>query len=204
MEKELQLFYVEGHTGYDQEWFSDWWMNKGGCGAVTACDCCIYFARYFGLKKLYGGDTDNITKKEDESFAMQMKPVLSPRFSGIDKLEIFVDGFNDYLESVKEDRVKMTYLYADCTYEQFLSTVKSLLDNDMPVPMLVLRHKSPAMKDFVWHWFWLAGYKEFEDTCMVKVISYGEWVWFSLHEIWDTGYKAKGGIVCFEPIEKEG
>ena len=135
---------------------------------------------------------------------MQMKPFLSPRFSGIDKLEIFVDGFNDYLESVKEDRVKMTYLYADCTYEQFLSTVKRLLDNDMPVPMLVLRHKSPAMKDFVWHWFWLAGYKEFEDTCMVKVISYGEWVWFSLHEIWDTGYKAKGGIVCFEPIEKEG
>jgi len=30
---------------------------------------------------------------------------------------------------------------------------------------------------------------------MVKVVSYGTFRWFSLKELWDTGYSRKGGLV---------
>ena len=203
MKNELQLFKVDNMYGFNQELFKDMWMNKGGCGAVVACDCCIYFKKYFGISSLYPGDTDNITKDEYERFAMTMKPFLSPRFTGINKLEIFVDGFNDYLKSVNETRIKMSFLYSDCPYSEFLSEVKRLIDSKMPVPMLVLRHKNRELSDFVWHWFWIAGYTEFDDVCMVKVISYGTYYTFSLYDIWDSGYREKGGIIRFLLIETE-
>lgn len=40
--KELPLFKVGNYYGYNQELFTDHWMNIGGCGAVTACDVSIY------------------------------------------------------------------------------------------------------------------------------------------------------------------
>lgn len=197
MKKELPLFNVDELIGFDQELFKDLWMNKGGCGAVVACDCCIYFKKYFNMSRLYHGDADRITKVDYERFAMSMKPFLSPRFSGINRLEIFVDGFNDYLKSTGEARIKTDFLYSSCPYSKFLAEVKRLINSGMPVPMLVLKHKSPALADFVWHWFWLAGYEEFGDVCMVKAISYGTYHSLSLYELWDSGYSEKGGIICF-------
>lgn len=34
--QELNLFKIEGSVGGNQDWFRDFWMKKGGCGAVTA------------------------------------------------------------------------------------------------------------------------------------------------------------------------
>lgn len=49
---ELGYYLVDGEYGWDQEKFTDLIMKKGGCGAVTACDSCIYFSRYHGKKEL--------------------------------------------------------------------------------------------------------------------------------------------------------
>ncbi|MBQ9519481.1 MAG: hypothetical protein IJR59_06280 [Firmicutes bacterium] len=204
MKKELPLFKVDDMIGFDQELFDDWWMNKGGCGAVVACDCCIYFKKYMGISSVFGSDTDNITEDCYERFAMKMKPFLSPRISGINKPEIFADGFADYLESMGETRIKMDVLLSSCPYEELLAEVKRLIDCDLPVPMLILRHKNPLLEDFVWHWFWLAGYEEFDGTCMVKAISYGTYRWFSLYDMWNSGHAEKGGIIRFKPIEGNG
>ncbi len=195
MRKELDLFYIDGKPGFDQEEFTDWWMKVGGCGAVTACDCCIYLAKKFGFEHLYPYDAADISKEEYIDFAMHMKPFLSPRFSGIDSTELLIDGFEDYLESVGDDRISLSSLHADCGYEIYKNEIKRLLDNDMPVPMLNLKHKDPKLKDFVWHWFWIAGYEEFADEFAVKLISYAEVYWFSLKDIYNSGYKQKGGIV---------
>ena len=43
--KELNYFIIDGAIGWNQDWFKEWWMNKGGCAAVTACDLCLYLAR---------------------------------------------------------------------------------------------------------------------------------------------------------------
>ena len=44
-----------------------------------------------------------------------------------------------------------------------------------------------------------AGDKVFvtEDDLLVKAVSYGEYKWFSLSEMWDTGYDKKGGMILY-------
>ena len=80
--QELNLFKIEGSVGGNQDWFRDFWMKKGGCGTVTACDCCIYFAREFGYENLYPYDSQNLTKESFIAFSKIMKPYLSPRMRG--------------------------------------------------------------------------------------------------------------------------
>lgn len=194
---ELKLFSIDNMIGWDQEQFTDWWMNKGGCGAVTACDNCIYFARELGLNNLYPFDSENITREDYVNFSKIMKPYLSPRISGINTLELFIDGCKEYLSDMGDKSIEMTALYSHCSFEEYKKAVKEQIDNNLPVPYLNLKHKNPLFDDFVWHWFWLAGYKEVDDIFMVKVISYGEYVWFDLKELWDSGYSEKGGIVLY-------
>ncbi len=198
MTNELRLFKIDNMIGWDQEQFSDRWMNKGGCGAVTACDCCIYFAREFGMTQLYPFDCEDLTREDYISFSKIMKPYLSPRISGINTLEIFIDGLKEYLDDAGCSELSMSALYSDCEYDKYKSAVKAQLDKKLPVPYLNLKHKNPVFDDFVWHWFWLAGYAEAEDIFMIKIISYGEYKWFDLRELWDSGYSAKGGIVLFD------
>ena len=45
MRKELEHFYIGEALGGSQDWFMDPFMKLGGCGAVTACDICIWLAR---------------------------------------------------------------------------------------------------------------------------------------------------------------
>ena len=53
------------------------------------------------------------------------------------------------------------------------------------------------MDDFVWHWYILNGYEEFEDTFMVKTVTYGTWRWLDLKMLWTTGHQRKGGLILF-------
>ncbi len=41
---------IDGEFGGNQDWFTNIVMNVGGCGAATACDSCIYLAKYKGMK----------------------------------------------------------------------------------------------------------------------------------------------------------
>ena len=48
MKKELEYFMIDGEFGGNKDWFTNIVMNVGGCGAATACDSCIYLAKYKG------------------------------------------------------------------------------------------------------------------------------------------------------------
>ena len=39
--KELAYYKIGDSLGWNQDWFVDWWMNIGGCAAVTACDLAL-------------------------------------------------------------------------------------------------------------------------------------------------------------------
>lgn len=106
MKKELQHFHIGECIGGNQDWFVDPMMKLGGCGAVTACDTCIWLVREFGkedpaLRSLYPFHAEELTKQDYIRFSRVMKPYLRPRPGGISKLSLFTDGFRSYLNDCR-------------------------------------------------------------------------------------------------------
>lgn len=198
---ELPYFNIEELYGGNQELFHSGWMRVGGCAAVTACDTCIYLDMYKGSNKLYPFYLDNITKSQYEEFAMQMKPYLKPRYSGIDKLGIYIDGFGSYLHDHGCDNVSLTGFDGSKSCTEARAFVIKQIKAGYPIPYLNLRHKDPAFADFVWHWFLITGYAVFNEVMMVKLVSYGEYIWADFGRLWNLSSGRKGGMIR---IEKHG
>ena len=173
---ELEYFFVEESYGGNQDLFPDVTMRDGGCGAIAACESCIYFARTNGIKNLYPHQSQEINT-----------------------LELFMEGFGEYLADAHDDRLQMEAFHGTHTYEEAVEAVCRQIDNACLIPYLMLKHKNEKgpLEDYIWHWFILAGYEKKEDDLLVKAISYGEHKWFSLKEMWDTGYDKKGGMILY-------
>ena len=198
MRRELEYFTIGDLYGGRQDYLDDWVMRIGGCAAVTACDACIYFARQ-GRRKLYPFDPWELTWADYLRFSRQMKPYLHPRMQGIDRLELYQEGLGAYLRDVGERGLGMEGLPGSRPYAQAEAAVRAQIDGGFPIPTLVLRHKSPNLQDYVWHWFLLTGYETFGDVTMVKAVTYGAWRWLDLSELWDTGWEKRGGLILFHP-----
>ncbi len=198
MKKELDYFWIGNTYGGNQDWFPDFMMKIGGCAALTACDSCIYFDLHQGTE-LYPYEQKHLTKRDYIRFGMVMKPYLRPRWSGVDTLDIYIDGFQKYLSEHRCKTICMTPFYGDRTVSEAEKALKKQIDSELPVPCLILNHKSRALKDYEWHWFLLTGYELFEDKCLVKAVTYGSWQWLDFEELWNTGYQRKGGLVLYVP-----
>ena len=193
--KELEHFYIGDSCGGNQEWFPDPWMKIGGCGAVTACDVCIYLARKWDMRDLYPYDPWNVSKEEYLDFGMQMKKFLSPRMSGINKTEIYIEGFQDYLTARGTDPVRFEGVSGKEEAGKAAALIKERIDQEVPVPYLMLLHGDKKLDDYMWHWFILNGYDETDGHLRVSVVSYGKRVWMDFHHLWNTGRARKGGFV---------
>ncbi len=196
MKKELEHFTIGDSYGGNQNWFREPMMQIGGCGAETACDSSLYFTLHRGLE-LYPYDPNALTRKEYRRFGTRMRPYLRPRMSGIDKLSIYVEGYASYLDDMGEHRLKMLEFQGTRPYVEARTTVISQIDDGYPVPMLVLRHRDPQFKNYVWHWFLLNGYEEREDGFFVKAVTYSRYQWLDFAALWNTGEMPKGGLVLY-------
>lgn len=203
MKKELDYFRIGNTYGGNQDWFPDFMMKIGGCAALTACDSCIYFDFYKGTK-LYPYDLMQLTKRDYIRFGMRMKPYLRPRWSGIDTLDIYIDGFGKYLSDCGCKMPGMAPFYGNRKVREAEGVLKKQIDQGLPVPCLVLNHKSRTLKDYVWHWFLLTGYEIFEENYMVKAVTYGSWQWLDFEELWNTGYQNRGGLILYTGVKDKG
>ena len=67
--KELEYFFVEESYGGNQDLFTDVTMRDGGCGAIAACESCIYFARTNDMRNLYPHPIQEISWNEYHYFS---------------------------------------------------------------------------------------------------------------------------------------
>lgn len=215
--KELPYFSVDGHFGGSQSWFLDPWMHIGGCGALTMCDLLLYQAICKGRRDCWpfeekaastnvGAATDetshakvwkapNLSKRDYRKFGMIMKPYLRPRESGIKDLKTFIDGAQVYLEDSEIKGFRLEALEGARPYEEAEQAVRDRIDHEMPVPMLMLRHRDRRFDFFEWHWFLIVGYEERESGFHIKVATYGKKHWLDFRKFWDTGELERGGLV---------
>lgn len=195
MRKELDYVRIGDAIGGNQDWFLDPFMRGGGCAAVTACDLNIYLAGQKGLRELYPYNALQPTKEEYIRFSRRMKPYLYPRWRGIDTLDIYLSGIRSYWEDAGCTQLTAEGLEGTREEAAARDAIRLQIDRGMPVPYLLLRHKNPAFRDYVWHWFNLAGYEEFDGSFYVKAVTYGEHQWLDLGALWDTGESPKGGLI---------
>ena len=198
MKVELPYFKIENSLGGQQDWFPEYMMRIGGCGAVTACDCSIYFELYKNLRGLYPFDVKNLSKFDYIKFSNVMKPYLHPRWQGINKLEIYIDGFTKFLRDRGENNLKLLGWDGHNDFKATHMVLKYQIDNGFPIPCLTLQHKNILLRDYVWHWFLLTGYEIDGDNWKVKMTSYGVGRWFDFDMLWDTGFNERGGLIVFQ------
>ena len=188
MKKELEYFMIDGEFGGNQDWFTNIVMNVGGCGAATACDSCIYLAKYKGMKKLYPFDLEQMDKEAYKKFSQIMKPYIRPRVQGVKKPEWYIEGLAKYISDVNEKygtdyQIDMEKFDGTGTAEE--------------AEKIICEHVE-KYKDFIWHWFLVVGYEKNEQGMWIDVATYGEKVRLDLMELWKTGCEEKGGIVIYE------
>lgn len=201
MERQLDYFSIEGAYGGSQDWFTNIVMHIGGCGAAAACDTCIYLALRRGMTGLYPFDIHHLNRTDYKAFSMKMKPYLKPRAGGIDRPELYIDGFKNYLAEqagTDGERLFMKPLHGDAPLYTAREAVRSRIDAGLPVPFLLLHHQNKKQfEDLIWHWFMLTGYREEDDRFFVTAATYGEKLTLDFDELWDTGYEKKGGMVLY-------
>ncbi|MBR1672672.1 MAG: hypothetical protein IJ702_07075 [Fretibacterium sp.] len=196
--QELNYVRIGDALGGNQDWLQEWDMNRGGCGAVTACDLCIYLAAHEGFPALYPYDLEHLSQEDFIRFSQVMKPYLAPRYHGIDFLETYIAGLLEYWRSVGYAgpwALRVEGLSGTVPYAAAEALVRTQIDAGLPVPCLTLEHNDPALGDLEWHWFNLAGYEEAPDGLLVQVVTYGEGQWFSLRRLWETGRERRGGLI---------
>ena len=193
--KSLGYFTIDNAPGGNQDWLPEWDMNMGGCAAVTACDTCILLSEREKFRSLYPFSPENLSRSDFIKFASIMKPYLSPRYHGIDFLETYICGLYDYKASAGNNSLILEGISGSIGYDDFAGAITGQIDRDFPVPFLLLNHKKPELDDFQWHWFNLAGYEENGSGINILTVTYGEYQWFSLRDIYETGYERKGGII---------
>ena len=198
MKRELDHFRIGSSYGGNQDWFRTFMMRIGGCGAETACDSSLYFALHKGVEGIYPFDLKSLSKHDYVDFAHMMEEYLWPRWTGIDKLGIFVDGYSKYLEDRGVTCISMDTLDGHEPYEKAAATLISQIDSGYPIPTLILNHKDRMLRDYVWHWFLINGYDQDGDTLLVKTVTYSGYRWFDFRRLWDTGFDHKGGLILFD------
>lgn len=203
MKRELNHHYIGKSYGGNQDWFRTFMMRLGGCGAETACESSLYFAREFGFKNLYPFNCDEIKREEYVDFAHIMEGYLWPRITGINKLSIYVNGYIKYLRDTGEFRVDVSGFSGDHTYEEAAEVVKDQIDAGLPIPFLTLRHKDKTYSDYVWHWYLVNGYEETPEGLRVKAVTYSEYEWLDLKGLWNTGAKPTGGMIIYSVRDTE-
>ena len=187
IKKELPHFYIGSSLGGQQEWYSrntDFGMNVGGCAAITACDCAIYFEKYFGLRGLYPFDLEHLTREDYLRFGKIMEQYLYPRWSGVDRLEIYLDGFGRFLRDHHVENLKLAPWSGDENFFDTREIVRRQIDAGCPLPCLTLNHQAPTLGR--------------DEKFFVKAVSYGVGRWFEFKMLWDTGFQRKGGLILFE------
>lgn len=195
---ELNYFSIGNALGGSQSWMPDPWMKIGGCAALAAVDSFICFALHFGKDKLCPIDVFHLTKLQYIRFAMSMKPYIPPRFTGVCKLQWYVEGVESYIRDRGCNEPKLTTFSTGKPLGEAQRKITEQIDKGIPIPFLLLNPISKEWKEYHWHWFMLTGYCRERDSLSVKAVTYGEGEWLPFSTLWDSKNPDNGGMILYD------
>lgn len=197
MKKELALFSIEDSCCGNQDRMVNPWMKLGGCAALAAVDSCILLTLRNGFHGICPIDSADLNWESYNRFAEAMRPYLSPRMMGVNRLSYYLDGFSAYLRDSGCRSLSMEALPMGTPAETARECLKEQIDSGFPVPILHLNPKTSAVQEYRWHWFLLTGYEETEESFLVKAVTFGEAEWLGFSDLWHETDPENGGLILY-------
>lgn len=190
MKKDLTYFTIGSSFGGDQRWFRNPLMRIGGCAAATACDSLISLDLLPEFRTIS-------SKKAYRRFASQVRPYLYPRRTGVNTLQLYLEGFSKCLSNLNCCQLIMESFSGEEKEQDAKSIIIRQIDRQIPIPYLLLKHKASQLKYLTWHWFMIVGYEETPRDFYINIATYGKAHRVPLSLLWNTGYDEKGGMILY-------
>ena len=170
MHRELEYFRIGDAPCFNQDTYPDFIMRLGGCAATVACETLLFFEQKGLMPPMRPRADEPLTRESFIDFAMEMKPFLRPRMTGIDRLELFTDGMLAYMKAHGAEEgmeccscmFPIGTLPGDAPFEEAKAALIRQIDREIAVPCLTLQHRDHSFYDYDWHWFMLTGYADGE------------------------------------------
>lgn len=154
---------MEVGYGGNQEWFSDEFQRRAGCGSVTGSNiAAIYALEDARLDSLYQAKAKTF---EVEEYLKQMETMYSymkPGFMGYPLIGRFAKDFMHYADDCGIS-LNATQLFLPKEKDRSLEFIIKAIDHHDPVALLILRHPAKELREDNWHWVTITGYNEREE-----------------------------------------
>lgn len=131
-----------GHGG-NQSWFEDKWARKAGCASVSATD--IY--------SFYKQQDSSFTKKEYLGYMNEMFKLLEPGKQGFPYVYLYARRLRVLLDDCP------THIYRKPSIKLASEVIIQSIDKGNPLGLLILTHRRRKIRDDLWHWVTIVGYK---------------------------------------------
>lgn len=138
------------YYGGDQDWYNKYFKRLAGCGPTTASTIIMYELR-----------KENVSlSKEDYIKLMHMMwNYITPGMMGVNKGQMYIDGFNKYIKTHAINLKNYKYLHIeknDKNKQKVLEFIKEAINNDHPVAFLNLDNGKEISLES-WHWVTIIG-----------------------------------------------
>ena len=167
--------------GGDQEWCTNPWHRRSGCGPVAGVNLSAWYAMTRpSMRALYDGNTGVFSRDEYVKNIEAMFRFITPGFMGFPYAEKFISCYGAYAHACGV-QIAGACCEKGASAEQMFDFVRGSIDHGHPVPLLILHHRAPEMADDNWHWVVISGYTEGADGRRIIASNCGD------REVWDAG-----------------
>ena len=193
----------EGNTLYyggNQEWFSDSWKRRAGCGPTSFANLICYLSKtHAGYEALCPYDTTG-----KSGFVQLMENswrFVTPGSKGVNTTDIFSDGAKGYGDEkgvalMAESLVVAPLHSGTRSYKDISGFVVQALKRRLPVAFLNLSNGILNNLDS-WHWVTIVALRG--GDALIYDQSKAKWINFQL---WLSTSIMGGGFVTIEPFDR--
>jgi len=180
------------YHGANQDWFKSYWHRKAGCGPTTAANLLRYMSDRLNLPVEIG-------QKEQMQKLMEWTwDYVTPGIMGLNSTELFSNGMNGLLESIKSPlHCQVLNIEGEKGERITPGAVEIFLNSGLSAdsPVAFLNLDRGALDNLEsWHWVTIMGIETTDDKLIAVCADNGRILKFDL-TLWLETTKRHGGFV---------
>lgn len=153
--------------GGDQDWFPAKFQQMAGCASTSAANLAAYYAANFPrFQPFYKGSTGPFTKAEYLAAMEELYRYMTPGFMGFPVISRFAKKFIQFAKD--HGHTLEAHILKEKDPQTNIDFVKKAIEENVPVALLILRHRAPELLEDNWHWVTITGW--IEDEAGEKII----------------------------------